>query len=62
MRCEQCGKKATQKSSDPYFNEMPDLLDEGVKKMKKLGGVMNAIKRGYGTYDRTQVYELFMVG
>ncbi len=28
-KCNRCGKKATQKDTDPFFDELPELLDEG---------------------------------
>ncbi len=31
MKCNRCGKKATIKDTDPFFDELPELLDKGSK-------------------------------
>ena len=31
-KCHICGKEATKKDSDPFFEELPELLEEGENK------------------------------
>jgi hypothetical protein len=35
MRCCQCGKKATKKEPDPYFEELPELRDDPDEKLEE---------------------------
>jgi len=31
MKCHNCGKMATKKSKDPFFEELPELMNEDSK-------------------------------
>jgi hypothetical protein len=31
MKCHVCGKKATKKRTDPFLEELPELIEEGDK-------------------------------
>ena len=35
MRCHKCGKKGAFKSTDPYFEELPELLDDPDEKLEE---------------------------
>jgi hypothetical protein len=51
MRCNSCGEKASFKSTDPYFDEMPDLLDDGEElcsTVRKSGNIADFVWSKYG--------------
>ena len=46
MKCNMCGKKATTKDLDPYFEELPELLPEGEENEEELSPVIKVSAKG----------------